>query len=71
MSSIASDADGGAIANELGPLTISNSTISGNQASASAPNGRFADSGAMLLEGGTITMTNSTVTNNRASLATS
>jgi hypothetical protein len=71
LSTIASDADGGAIANELGPLTISNSTISGNEASASAPNGRFADSGAMLLEGGTVTMTNSIVAGNGASLAAS
>jgi hypothetical protein len=71
LSTIASDADGGAIANELGPLTISNSTISGNKASATAPNGRFADSGAILLEGGTVMMTNSTVTDNTASLAAS
>ena len=71
LSTVASDADGGAIANELGPLTINNSTISGNEATASAPNGRFADSGALLLEGGTVTMTNSTVTDNTASLAAS
>ena len=71
MSTIASDADGGGIVNNLGPLTIIDSTISGNEASASAPNGRFADSGAMQLVGGTLTMTNSTVTDNRASLAAS
>lgn len=71
LSTIASDANGGAIANELGPLTISNSTIRGNQASASAPNGRFADSGAMFLQGGTVTMSNSIVSDNRASLAAS
>ena len=71
LSSIASDADGGAIVNNLGPLTINNSTISGNEASASAPNGRFADSGAIQLVGGTVTMTNSTVTDNSASLAAS
>jgi hypothetical protein len=71
LSTVASDADGGAIANELGPLTINNSTISGNEATASAPNGRFADSGALFLEGGTVTMTNSTVTDNTASLAAS
>jgi hypothetical protein len=71
LSTIASDADGGAIVNNLGPLTINNSTISDNEASASAPNGRFADSGAMQLVGGTVTMTNSTVTGNTASLAAS
>jgi hypothetical protein len=71
LSTIASDANGGAIANELGPLTINDSTISGNHASASAPNGRFADSGAMILAGGTVTMNNSTVSDNRASLAAS
>jgi hypothetical protein len=60
---------GGAIISELGALTISNSTVSGNQASATAPNGRFADSGAMFVEGGSLTMSNTTVTDNRASLA--
>jgi hypothetical protein len=69
LSTVASDADGGAIANEQGPLTITNSTISHNEASATAPNGRFADSGAMFLEGGTVTMRNSTVTDNSATLA--
>jgi hypothetical protein len=69
LSTVASDADGGAIANELGALRISNSTISRNAASATAPNGRFADSGAVLLENGTLTMRNSTVTANRATLA--
>ncbi len=71
LSTIASDALGGAIANELGPLTISNSTISDNQASASAPNGRFADSGAVIVQRGTVTMSNSIVRDNHASLAAS
>ncbi len=71
LSNLASDADGGAIVNNLGPLTIKNSTISGNEASASAPNGRFADSGAIQVVGGTVSMTNSTVTDNSASLAAS
>jgi hypothetical protein len=71
LSAIASDANGGAIVNQLGPLANANSTISANEASASAPNGRFADSGAMQLVGGTLTMTNSTVAGNSASLAAS
>jgi hypothetical protein len=66
-----SDADGGGIANELAGLTVSNSTVSGNQASATAPDGRFADSGGMFLDGGTLTISNSTVTDNHASLAAS
>ncbi len=68
LSALASDAHAGAIQNWLGPLTISNSIISGNQASATAPNGRFADSGAIFAEGGTLTMTGSSVTNNSATL---
>jgi len=71
LSTIASDADGGAIVSNLGPLTIIDSTISGNEASASAPNGRFADSGAMQVVGGTLTITHSTVTDNSASLTAS
>lgn len=71
LAAVVSDADGGAIANELGALTVRNSAISGNQASATAPNGRFADSGAMFLDGGTVAMSNSTVTGNSASLAAS
>ena len=71
LAAVVSDADGGAIANELGALTVTNSTISGNQASATAPNGRFADSGGMFLDGGSLTMSNSAVTDNRASLTAS
>ena len=71
LAAVVSDADGGAIANELGALAVTNSTISGNQASATAPNGRFADSGGMFLDGGSLTMSNSAVTGNRASLAAS
>jgi hypothetical protein len=66
---VVSDADGGGIADEGAALTVSNSAVSGNQASATAPNGRFADSGGMFLDGGTVAMSNSTVTGNSASLA--
>jgi len=69
LSNVASDASSGAIQNWLNtPLTISNSVISGNQASASAPNGRSADSGAILLENGSLTMSGSSVMNNSATL---
>jgi hypothetical protein len=69
--SVASDADGAGIANEgTSPsLIISNTIVSGNRASAVAPNGRFADSGGIFDEAGTLTMSNTVVTNNRADLA--
>jgi hypothetical protein len=68
LSKVASDANGGAIQNNLAPLTISNSVIDRNRARASAPNGRFADSGGVFVEGGTLKMSNSSVTDNRATL---
>ncbi len=71
LGTVVSDADGGGIANELAGLTVINSTVSGNEASATAPNGRFADSGGMFLDGGSLTMSNSTITSNQASLAAS
>jgi hypothetical protein len=71
LSTLASDADGGAIINRLGPLTISGSVIHGNQASATGPNGRFAEAGAIFADGGTITVSNSSVTDNSAALAAS
>jgi hypothetical protein len=71
LSTLASDADGGAITNFLGPLTISGSVIHGNQASASAPNGRFAEGGAIITFGGTLSVSNSSVTDNSAELAAS
>ena len=69
LSTVASDAEGGGINNQLGALTITNSTISDNEASATAPNGRFADGGGMFLGGGTLTMNNSTVTDNSSTLS--
>lgn len=76
--SVASDADGGGIMNERSSpsLTISNTIISGNQASVVAPNGRFADTGGIFDDAGTpteastLTVANSVVTNNQANLAT-
>lgn len=69
LSELASDAEGAGIRSWLAALTITNSVISGNQASASAPNGRFADSGGIFLAGGSLSMTNSAVTDNSAALA--
>jgi hypothetical protein len=71
LSTLASDADGGAITNYLGPLTISRSVIHDNQASASAPNGRFAEGGALAAFGGTVKVRNSSVTDNSIALAAS
>jgi len=52
----------------LAGLTISNSVISGNQASASAPNGRHSGGGGIFIAGGTLNISNSSVTNNSARL---
>jgi len=71
LSTLASDAAGGAITSSLGPLTIRRSAIHGNQASATGPNARFAEGGAISASGGTLTATNSSVTANSAALAAS
>jgi len=72
LSSLASDAEGGGIMNWIGAVTISNSVVSGNRVSATAPNGRGADSGGIsLANGGRLTMNNSSVTNNSATLEAS
>jgi hypothetical protein len=71
LSTLASDADGGGIMNRLGPLTISDSVIHGNEASATGPNGRFAEAGAIFASGSSLTITNSTVTDNSSALAAS
>jgi hypothetical protein len=69
LSTDASDANGGAIQNWLGPLSIENTIIAGNEAGAAAPDGRSADSGAIFLQGGTLTMRNSSLTDNEANLS--
>jgi hypothetical protein len=71
LSTLASDADGGAITSFLGPLTIDGSVIHGNQASATGPNGRFAEGGAISASGGTMRISSSSVTDNSAALAAS
>jgi hypothetical protein len=71
LSTLASDATGGAITSFLGPLTINGSVIDGNQASATGPNGRFAEGGAISASGGTLRINDSSVTDNSAALAAS
>ena len=71
LSTLASDADGGAITSFLGPLTIEGSVIQGNRASATGPNGRFAEGGAINASGGTVRVSNSSLTDNSAALAAS
>jgi hypothetical protein len=71
LSTLASDAVGGAIINRLGPVTITGSDIHGNQASATGPTGRFAEGGAIMAFGGTVKVSNSSVTENSAALAAS
>jgi hypothetical protein len=66
-----SDANGGAITSFLGPLTITGSTIDGNEASAIGPNGRFAEGGAIAATGGSVTLSDSSVTGNTALLEAS
>jgi hypothetical protein len=71
LSTLASDADGGAITSFLGPLTISGSLIHGNHASATGPNGRFAEAGAIMAFGGRLTVSSSSVTHNSSALEAS
>lgn len=68
VSNLASDAVGGAITNWLDSLTVTNSVIRGNRASATGRNGRFAESGAIQVQGGTLRMSGSDVQRNRAVL---
>jgi hypothetical protein len=71
LSSLTSDADGGAITSFLGPLTISGSLIDGNRASATGSNGRFAEGGAISASGGKVTVSDSSVTDNTSALEAS
>jgi hypothetical protein len=68
LSLLASDAEGAGIRSWLADLTISNSVVSGNQAAAAAPNGRFAGPGGIFFGGGTLTITNSSVVSNSATV---
>jgi hypothetical protein len=74
LSELARFAEGGGIFSGRGDMTISNSTISGNQAAVS-PHGVIADAGGIAFntdtganETGTFSMSNSSVTNNSATV---
>jgi hypothetical protein len=70
-SSVSSDAEGaGIFGRPESSITLSASIVSGNEARAVAPNGRFADAGAIFAYGG-LTVANSVIRDNRASLAAS
>ena len=64
-------AAGGGITSIEGGLTLKNSTVMGNQAIASAPNGRFAETGGVSVSGGTLTVDNTRISDNTASLSSS
>jgi hypothetical protein len=66
LSGLARFAEGGGIFSGIGDMTITNSSISGNQAAAS-PHGPIADAGG-IVSNGTFTMSNSSVTNNSATM---
>jgi hypothetical protein len=66
LSGLATFAEGAGIFSARGDVTITNSTISGNQGAAS-PNGFLADAPG-IASNGTFTMSNSSVTNNRATV---
>ena len=71
----ASDADGAGICSSFGSLTLINSVVSGNQAVATAPNGRFAEGGGVNLgclfgsgSGESLSVSNGVINDNSASL---
>ena len=68
VSALASDSDGGGIENEMGSLTIVDSTFTANKAGVMPPNGRFADSGAIDVDKGALTIRKSSVTHNSATV---
>jgi hypothetical protein len=71
LSTPVSDAAGGGIMVEpTGTLVVTDSVISNNHASATAPNGNYAKAGGIWVEGATLTMNHDLVTNNSAELST-
>jgi hypothetical protein len=73
---LASNAAGGGIWTSTGggpgALTLIDSSVTGNSASVTAPNGRFAEGGGIEVQDGEVfTVTNSVVSNNTASLTSS
>lgn len=68
LSDLTSDAVGGGIEHRAGDLTISDSVLEDNQASAGAPNGRFAEGGAMRDLGRTMLLSRDVFRGNTAVL---
>jgi hypothetical protein len=68
---VASDAEGAGVFAHLATVTLSGSTITGNRAIATAPNGRFADGGGVFATGGSLSIDRTLVSANSVSLATS
>jgi hypothetical protein len=69
LSTLASDAEGGGVSSRIGPLTILRTRIEGNQATATAPNGRFAEAGGVFAFDAPFVMRDTNVVANNASLA--
>ncbi len=70
LSALASDGGGGGIENEMGSLTIVDSTLSANKTGVVAPNGRFANGGAIDEPKGALTIRGSSLTHNSATATT-
>lgn len=71
---LSSDNDGAGITSDEGSLTLAGTTVTGNQAVAAAPNGRFAEGGGIYFGlggsgGGVLTLKHSVISGNTASLA--
>lgn len=70
VAGVASDADGAGIASHLAPLVLRHTTVNGNRALASRPNGRFAEGGGLFVEAGRLRIIGSVITGNSAVLRT-
>src|SRR5438128_18647 len=67
---VASDGGPGGIASIEGGVALKGSTVTGNQAIASAPNGRFAETGGVDVGSGTAVVDGSLISGNSASIST-
>ena len=67
---VGSDAQGGGIYSELGPLTLNKSVVAGNRAVAIPPNARFAEGGGVFVGTGSgpLTITDTVISGNRAEM---
>jgi hypothetical protein len=72
LSTLTNDAAGGAISDHVGALTVDDSVLHNNKATASAPDGQFAEGGAIYIDSSpSLTVTGSSITGNRSALAAS